>query len=934
MNPRNVLFFALGAVFFTGIAYAAPSYVFQPSIVPQSDNTYTLGTTTKAYKDIFTYELCLSGDCRSTWPAGGTGGSGFSTTSADYWLTLNRGNAFSTTSADAWKNQRDFFATSSAFYFLSQNQATAFSTTSANYFLSQNLANAFSTTSASWFLSQNTGSAFSTTSASYFLLQNQGSAFSTSSANYWESTQSARGASPGGPTNAVQLNDGAGGFTGSASLTWDGTNLSIGSESAVSNIHGADATTPDTSGGSLVIRGGAENGAGQPGMFALGSGQNVLIAGGTISSMPYDYIGITTNAEDYAFLDTSLLTNHALVQFPAALSGTTDTLCFQSLGNCGGGTGFSTTSANYWVDQYSKGYFFSTTSADVWGSSKGYITGIAWGAITGTLANQADLNARFATKFGTSSTVTNGQLAYISNNNSLASVATTTASCSGSVSCSTFSILGSSPVTITGTGGTSGMSGWATSTTAWGQLLIYPTLGTEDVVFGRTSTSSAPFWWDVSATTSYIGNGGNGDSFIGIGPVANQWTMGFSSSTKRFEIASSSSIGTNTAFYIDKNLTSYFANGFISGASSTFMGRINGTTGFTMGSSSPWAKMTVQRTYGEQFAPIFVVASSTSATGLNGTVFFSVSHNGTVGIGTTTPWAKFDILKTYGHLNNPLFRIASSTNANGLTSTNLFVVSNTGAVTTASSLAIGGALSGVSNISMSGTLSGGTTIAHSNTYTQTRTTLATSTRNAYGILLTNSTAATAALNGQMAPSILFTGTAWNGTASVPNRWAISAVPWASGFITSGPTSTLSFGWSSHTLSTSTVFTIDSSGLASTSRAFSIAGVNVSPFQYASYSYASSTAWTGTTTRLMEQAFVSTTYYGVKCKTKPSGSTVLIQIGNGSASTTGVLASSTNNTISFATPVVFSAGSSISMDFGTPGSSPIEASCTTKRSFNE
>lgn len=68
------------------------------------------------------------------------GGSGFSTTSAQYFLSVNQGPAFSTSSAS---------------YFLSQNQGPAFSTTSAAFFLSLNQGNAFSTSSASNFLNLN-----------------------------------------------------------------------------------------------------------------------------------------------------------------------------------------------------------------------------------------------------------------------------------------------------------------------------------------------------------------------------------------------------------------------------------------------------------------------------------------------------------------------------------------------------------------------------------------------------------------------------------------------------------------------------------------------------------------------------------------------------------------------------------------------------------
>ncbi|KND50734.1 MAG: hypothetical protein ABA06_04590, partial [Parcubacteria bacterium C7867-001] len=48
----------------------------------------------------------------------------FSTTSADYWLTIQNLSAFSTTSADYWKAQRDFYSTTSADYWITTKSTT------------------------------------------------------------------------------------------------------------------------------------------------------------------------------------------------------------------------------------------------------------------------------------------------------------------------------------------------------------------------------------------------------------------------------------------------------------------------------------------------------------------------------------------------------------------------------------------------------------------------------------------------------------------------------------------------------------------------------------------------------------------------------------------------------------------------------------------
>ncbi|MES2006506.1 MAG: hypothetical protein V4436_00190, partial [Patescibacteria group bacterium] len=76
----------------------------------------------------------------------------FSTSSANYFLSLNQGNAFSTTSTNYWKSVNDFFSTTSANYLLSTiDKGYFFSTTSADYYISQANVSGFSTTSANYF---------------------------------------------------------------------------------------------------------------------------------------------------------------------------------------------------------------------------------------------------------------------------------------------------------------------------------------------------------------------------------------------------------------------------------------------------------------------------------------------------------------------------------------------------------------------------------------------------------------------------------------------------------------------------------------------------------------------------------------------------------------------------------------------------------------
>lgn len=57
------------------VAEAAPVSTYHQSLIPITDSTYYLGTTTSAWLKAFLDEICLNGDCRTAWPSGGGGGS-------------------------------------------------------------------------------------------------------------------------------------------------------------------------------------------------------------------------------------------------------------------------------------------------------------------------------------------------------------------------------------------------------------------------------------------------------------------------------------------------------------------------------------------------------------------------------------------------------------------------------------------------------------------------------------------------------------------------------------------------------------------------------------------------------------------------------------------------------------------------------------------
>ncbi len=98
----------------------------------------------------------------------------------------------------------------------------------------------------------------------------------------------------------------------------------------------------------------------------------------------------------------------------------------------------------------------------------------------------------------------------------------------------------------------------------------------------------------------------------------------------------------------------------------------------------------------------------------------------------------------------------------------------------------------------------------------------------------------------------------------------------------------------------------------------------------SFTYSTSTAWTGTTTIPLQQLILGETINGVRCSTAPgNGGTLNVQFGNGTASTTMLNASSTNNFNAFTSNNTPTAGQQFMVEIGTPASSPTKINCTVK-----
>ncbi len=102
---------------------------------------------------------------------------------------------------------------------------------------------------------------------------------------------------------------------------------------------------------------------------------------------------------------------------------------------------------------------------------------------------------------------------------------------------------------------------------------------------------------------------------------------------------------------------------------------------------------------------------------------------------------------------------------------------------------------------------------------------------------------------------------------------------------------------------------------------------LSPFRYINISYATTTAWTGTTTLQLGPAFDAQTFISAKCFTDAGTLNASVYDGTnrmdliGVSTTVGETALSTNN--------LFTLSEKRFVDIGTPASSPTKVSCSIK-----
>lgn len=660
-----------------------------------SNDLFVAGTIADSSGDVGNDgDVLLSTATGTNWVAtstlgisGGVADGSFSTTSADYWKTEN--NFFSTTSSDYFVTQRNFFSTTSADYLATQRNF--FSTSSANAYInaSSTIANASGVTSGNvlqwdglrWvsvatttlgFIDTVDGS-FSTTSADYW--QTVTNFFSTTSADYLATQRNFFSTSSANAfVNASSTIANASGVTSGNVLQWDGlrwvsvatTTLGINpasgwtdagsylfttsGESAWADSFNATSTTAtSTFAGGLRV-------AGTGGVSILQSGRLGI---NNTSPLTYLHIGGTTDAA---------LSTHGLAVFGPASSANValdgDEIIARNNGSAAD-LYLNLGSGDVIVGNSTSNLFVRTLNTtgntpSVWVGQSNDFRGEFGYDSTNDYAFMRSVNNGIANSgiylpytsgnvgIGTTSPYTKlsvvGQVVgeyFTATSTTLASTfpyASTTALSAGTI------CISGDCRTAWPTSGGGGVTGtWATTTSPIaGQLINYPN-NTSDIVVigssGSSATTTAEYWFDPNTSTSYLA----GNTGFGIGSPAVQAHLYTSLDGASVELLRLQNGGINSA-----SAAMTFYGGSSEAARLTGVGNslkfglgVSGieamrldTIGLGIGTTSPYAKLSVHAGASDGLQNIFVVATSTLT---STTTAFVINRSGNVGIGDSTP---------------------------------------------------------------------------------------------------------------------------------------------------------------------------------------------------------------------------------------------------------------------------------------------------------
>lgn len=288
------------------------------------------------------------------------------------------------------------------------------------------------------------------------------------------------------------------------------------------------------------------------------------------------------------------------------------------------------------------------------------------------------------------------------------SVATTTVSCTGSTTCTSFTALGSSPITISSSGVGSGLA--TTSPTASSNLLVYSAVGAGAAYGIATTTFTPSAEFTVGGTIGTLVGGANSTLALATNGIA---------LTKLAQIAANSILGNSTGGTANVTALATSSLGIAISDTTGTLAILRGGTGQTT-KTAAFDALSPLTTTGDLLVgglsgtgirlalgtPGYVLASSGGTAAWVATSSISGpwttsgnniynSNTANVGIGTTTPFGRLSVSST-GQLAaaTSLFNIASTSNAsffNVDASGNVSVQSTTATSTFSGDVAIGSA---------------------------------------------------------------------------------------------------------------------------------------------------------------------------------------------------------------------------------------------------
>lgn len=134
-------------------------------------------------------------------------------------------------------------------------------------------------------------------------------------------------------------------------------------------------------------------------------------------------------------------------------------------------------------------------------------------------------------------------------------------------------------------------------------------------------------------------------------------------------------------------------------------------------------------------------------------------------------------------------------------------------------------------------------------------------------------------------------------------------------------------WASPTLDDSYLLNNGDTGTGT----YDFSGATVKQHTYSSFTYASTTAWAGTTTIPLGPAYTAESWSGVKCFTDVG--TLNVDFNDGTNEMNLLNASTTVGSFTFSTNNTFTASEKRYVEIGTPASSPTKISCTVDKIVN-